>query len=59
MTFITKMEDLEYHAGIAKESFELKGTELRKGVSDKMKHISVFIILLIKCSTIYAKQKLL
>ena len=37
MSFITKMKDLEYYTRIGKESFELRGTELRQWVSDQMK----------------------
>ena len=37
MIFITKMKDLEYYTRIGKESFELKGTELRQWVGEQMK----------------------
>ena len=36
MTLITKMKDLDYYTNIGKESFDLKGTELRKWVSEQM-----------------------
>ena len=37
MTLITNMKDLDYYTNIGKESFDLKGTELRQWVSEEMR----------------------